>query len=240
MIGTIGVVLIITIVLLINVGHRTAVAIAAATETSTPEEQSALEAEIEALRQRMQAEEQDADLMMSRTAARWQVEVARTQRLQDELNRMRDAAESATSPSHVREIMELDAMASQLSSELEQRRRRRQISYLIDDSNSDALVAELMRDRVVTSRTVVEGAPRMRTGEASKLARAIINDYLAAAAKRPTHLLLAVKPSGIRVWQEINALLRTDPALKDLQIGVDLIGENASTTGQFLGTGELP
>ena len=44
MIGTIGVVLIITIVLLINVGHRTAVAIAAATETSTPEEQSALEA----------------------------------------------------------------------------------------------------------------------------------------------------------------------------------------------------
>ena len=119
----------------------------------------------------MQAEEQDADLMMSRTAARWQVEVARTQRLQDELNRMRDAAESATSPSHVREIMELDAMASQLSSELEQRRRRRQISYLIDDSNSDALVAELMRDRVVTSRTVVEGAPRMRTGEASKLAQ---------------------------------------------------------------------
>jgi hypothetical protein len=118
-----------------------------------------------------------------------------------------------------------------LRDEIETQRRRRQVSYLIDEEESDTIVAELMSDRLVISSVRASDTPMaVDSDDPALLARILLEKWLVDSAERTTHILLSLKPSGRTLWSEINRLRDSDPRFKNLSIGLDLIGEDATTT----------
>lgn len=230
MVGTIGVVLIITLILLINVGQRTSIALATSpqvdeaaiaeleariTEIESRPSPDAIASDIQKATKRHQELTHEVDVLSARRtelAAQW-----------------RDMLRSGERE----ELDHLSKRARELQGELDDRRRRKQISYLIAEDSSDALIVELEQGRLITSRTDVGEAPRLRRGTPDQLAGDILAEYATSSARRPTHLLLAIKPSGVPIWKALTRRLRTDPALAHVQLGIDLIAEDMSTTAMF-------
>ncbi len=236
MIGTIGIVLIVTVLLLIQIGHRTSRALAAAADA--PREREILDlhariAELQAL--------PDPDMLaaeLSRLLRVIDLEHLRNQRraaLLGELTlSLEDEARQEARSGEGLEAQRLAIRAELLREEIETEQRRREISYLIADEESRAVVAELSGGRVVLSSTSAGDSPTALTSaDPSVLALATLEAWAAQAGGAPSHLLLSLKPSGIAVWNAIETLRATVPRFRDIQIGVDLIPEDASTTSQF-------
>jgi hypothetical protein len=236
MIGTMGVVLIITLVLLLNVGHRTIHAVAAAESTDNSHLRAALEARIELLTAQVGVDEVRNALAKSKMEHTTQKQRnAALEATLDTLLAARDARFRTLHGSGDQQEAELLAIDSdRLQQEVDSQRRRRRISYLIDDEQSEAIVAELMSGRMVISTTRASDVPQaVDSRNPESLAKLIVDKWLRDSAKQTTHLLISLKPSGLATWTEIEKLRRTDPRLADLAIGLDLIGENASTTEMF-------
>lgn len=243
MIGTIGVVIIVTVLLLIQIGHRTTLAMAAAADAPQ-------ETVVQSLTQRLAALQAlpdpattaaelerlllASDLEDLRNRRRSSLLAELTQALED------DAREEAYSSDEL-EAQRLSIRAELLREEIEQEERRREISYLIADEDSRAVVAELSAARVVLSSTAASDAPTaLSSTDAEVLARATLEAWAAQAGGAPSHLLLSLKPSGIAVWNAIERLRSADPRFANLQVGVDLIPEDASTTAQYRAGGTAP
>jgi len=238
MIGTIGVVLIVTVLLLIQIGHKTSQAVAAASDAPRQEQIATLTLHIAALRALPDPDALTAELQRLLRAV--DLEQLRNGRravlLADLTHAMEDDAREAAQSGAELEAQRLAVRAELLRAELEQERLRREISYLIADEDSRAVVAELSGARVVLSSTAASDAPSALSSEdPDVLARATLEAWAAQADGAPSHLLLSLKPSGIAVWNAIERLRVSDPRFRDLQVGVDLIPEDASTTSQFRG-----
>lgn len=238
MIGTIGVVLIITLVLLLSIGERTSVALAAVQAQDTFEDVESLRATLTKLEERPGRDELLSEL--EQLHAKLELEAGLLESRQWELETLQAQVQDSLRRGEIAELDRLATREGQLQGELEAIQRRRQISYIVADDASDALVTELMGGRVVLSRTDASEAPRMRQGTPDQIAAAALDAWLAASAERPTHMLLSVKPSGFAAWQAIMHRIATDPRFADIAIGIDLIAEDASTTGQFPGRRSQP
>ncbi|MBT5584423.1 MAG: hypothetical protein HN811_03520 [Phycisphaerae bacterium] len=236
MIGTIGVVLIITLVLLLNVGHRTIHAVAAAESTDNSALRAALESRIEVLADRVGIDElRNAVAKSEMEHTSQKKRNAALESTLDALLADREARFRTLHGSGAQQEAELLAIdADRLQQEVDSQQRRRRISYLIDDEQSDAIVAELMSGRMVISTTRASDVPQAVDSQSpASLAKLIVDKWLRDSAEQTTHLLISLKPSGLATWAEIERLRRTDPRLEDLAIGLDLIGESASTTEMF-------
>ena len=243
MIGTIGVVLIITLILLIQVGRRTSEAIAATDDLNQLEEVERLEVRLASLEALPDLESQESNL--ARLRIELDIEAQRNQhraQLLAELSTQQaDQERSRQQSGDVQAIDRLSIQAELLRKEVSEERRRHEISYLLDSEHSDAVIAELTAERVVVSSIRSGEAPiAVSSDDADRLARITLDAWLARSQVGPTHLLLSLKPSGIAVWNAIERLRRSDPQLKDLNVGVDLIAEDATTTGQFRGGEQRP
>jgi hypothetical protein len=236
MIGVIGVVLIITLILLIQVGRRTSEAIAATQDSQQLAEVERLEARLAMLDALPNVESQAAEL--ARLQVVLDIEAIRNQhrgRMLADLGTQRmDEQRDRLQSGDLQAIDRMSVEANLLRKEIAEERRRHEISYLLDDEHSNAVIAELTAERVVVSSIRAGEAPiAVTTSDPERLARITLDAWLARSASGPTHLLLSLKPSGIAVWNAIERIRRTDPRLKDLTIGVDLIAEDATTTRQF-------
>ena len=243
MIGTIGVVLIITLILLIQVGRRTTEAIAATDDLNQLEEVERLEARLATLEALPDLESQETDL--ARLLIELDIEAHRNQHraqlLADLSIQQANQERSRQQSGDIQTIDRLSVHAELLRKEVSEERRRHEISYLLDSEHSDAVIAELTAERVVVSSIRSGEAPiAVSIADADRLARITLDAWLARSQVGPTHLLLSLKPSGIAVWNAIERLRRSDPQLKDLNVGVDLIAEDATTTGQFRGGEQRP
>ncbi|MDP6891230.1 MAG: hypothetical protein QF471_07855 [Phycisphaerales bacterium] len=236
MVGTIGVVLIITLVLLLNIGQRTIRATYAVDLASSPEERESLEERLAFLSDRVAVDDLRNAVAKARMDQRAEIDhnIRREQRM-SELMKAREAHFRTLHLSGNLQEAELLAVdAERLRTEIETQRRRRQISYLIDDDDSEAIVAELMSGRLVVSSVHASDVPQaIDSNDPKALAKLVVEQWIADSAERTTHLLLSLKPSGLAIWAEIDLLRREDPRLEGMAIGLDLIGEDATTTSMF-------
>ncbi len=238
MVGTIGVVLIITLVLLLSIGTRTSHALATSRSIETAEDIESLQKQLELLKLRPSRDDLLTEL--DQLQARLELEAGVVESRQWELESLQLDIENSLRRGEIAELDRLALREKQLQEELDEFHRRRQISYLVADDASDALVVELMSGRVVMSRTDASEAPRMRSGTPEQIAAATLEAWLAASSRRPTHMLLSIKPSGFAAWHAIMRLIAEDSRYKDAPVGIDLISEDASTTGQFPGRRSKP
>ncbi|HCA38206.1 MAG: hypothetical protein QF438_01125 [Phycisphaerales bacterium] len=233
MVGTIGIVLIITLVLLLNIGQHTLHAVTHADQIDTETERSVLDERLALLTERIGVDElrnayAETRLQLNATQADNTIREERWKQLRDE----RDAHFLALQRSDdVQMANLLTVEQDRLRDEIETQRRRRQVSYLIDEEESDTIVAELMSDRLVISSVRASDTPMaVDSDDPALLARILLEKWLVDSAERTTHILLSLKPSGRTLWSEINRLRDSDPRFKNLSIGLDLIGEDATTT----------
>jgi hypothetical protein len=233
MVGTIGVVLIITLVLLLNIGQRGLNAITAVQPVDGTTTRDDLSDKLARLTERIGVDELQTALAQTQVqldALQW-ANVQREERWR-QVRDERDAHFRAAHQSEDAHMADLLAVKQDhLRSEIESQRRRRQISYLIDDEESETIVAELMSDRLIISSVhAIEAPMAIDANDPAALAQVLMDKWLADSATRTTHILLSLKPSGLALWTEINRLRAEDPRLEGLAIGLDLIGEDATTT----------
>ena len=133
MIGTIGVVLIITLILLIQVGRRTSEAIAATDDLNQLEEVERLEVRLASLEALPDLESQESNL--ARLLIKLDIEAQRNQhraQLLAELSTQQaDQERSRQQSGDVQAIDRLSVQAELLRKEVSEERRRHEISYPI-------------------------------------------------------------------------------------------------------------
>lgn len=236
MVGTIGVVLIITLVLLLNVGHRAVRAEQQSSQADVSLEREALEARLATLTERIGVD--DLHNALAQTSMAQAAAISDNVRNEQILSGLLETREAHFRSLHrsgdLQEAELLAIDAERLRTEIETQRKRRQISYLIDDEESEAIVAELMSGRLVLSSVHASDVPQaIDSADPAALAELVLEKWLIDSATATTHLLLSLKPSGLAIWAEIERLRAEDPRFEDIAIGLDLIGEGATTTRMF-------
>lgn len=230
MIGTIGVVLVVTLLLLLQIGQvavaridpeRREPIVAPVVVDPVIEDDSAERASLTLLTQDiLEANDTLRTLRRQIDQARATVEVATLSALRDT-----DAEVAAV----------LLADQDRLRRDIEAMRNRRLV-YLIADRQSRPVVAELGAGRCVVSTDQAHDPPiAIRQDDPAVIAQQLLEWYQSQANLSNRHLLIVLKPSGRPIWEALQQSIQTDPQFQDLSIGLDLIPEHASTT-RFPGT----
>lgn len=238
MIAMIGVVLVVTLILLLNVGQSAAQALAGlAEQTSAPSavspEYRLLKARLERLRAMPSADdsreaiaELDARLQSVDTALR--AERARIEADRAHARRMVIESTLAGDQAVAQRLLEEQ---ERLEEEIDTVRRSRRLVYLIAEDNSRPVVAELMDGRCVLSTDQVRDAPlAISETDPRRLAQHVLDWFAMQEGRR--HLLVVLKPSGLEAWAALQQALGR-PEYDGLDIGIDLISEHMGTTDQF-------
>lgn len=148
-----------------------------------------------------------------------------------------DIASEAKADQRALLVLEFMRQRDELREKLEALEQRRMITYLVDQAEPlHPLVTEISSARVVLSvdrsrespLCVVESDPALA-------ADAIVTHFRTHPQTSSMYLLLVVKPSGIPVLEELMTRLAADPALAEIQVGIDLIPEDHWTTHAFPG-----
>ena len=236
MIATIGVILVISLLLILNRATRLVAAddrnevaqeaisstrIERRVDVAEGQELSARRADVLALRDELDL--LDAQLLDARA----------------DLNRSLGNAELDGDMAMVGELIRrrdvlLDAIA--------QMNRRNRIVYLITDPDDRIpFVVELGDDRVVLSTDRVESAPITLDATDPDLAARLLLDFFERLPDRSRrYLLLSVKPSGVGTLQAIVEEANRRPTVESTEFGLDLIPEWAATTSLFPGRSTGP
>ena len=123
-----------------------------------------------------------------------------------------------------------------------QMNRRNRIVYLITDPDDRTpFVVELGDDRVVLSTDRVESAPiTVNASDPDLAARTLLDFFEALPDRSERYLLLSVKPSGVGTLRAIVEEANRRPSIKSTEFGLDLIPEWAATTSLFPGRSTGP
>lgn len=247
MVCTIGLTLLLTLVMILQVGASVAdAAVRTATpvaEDAAPEEIADLEAEASRLEARL------AELE-ARAAKDPIAELARTRRrliaLDEELAIARREIETADAALletlRARELDAGDAIAAalarrrdRLAEDLDEMRRRRRIVYLVsEESPHPPTVAEIAGGRIVVSFDQENEASVALSGDDPDAAAAqLLELFTSRPDWRERTLLVVLKPSGLATWSALLRLLREDERRRDVAVGVDLLAEDRWTSDRF-------
>jgi len=223
MIGTIGVVLVITLLLLLQIG-RAAIARAEPLRP-LPEVEPIQTANVTDVPTRGELATLTRDLLDADgtlRSLRRRIDQRRSEHHAAVIDAMRDG--DALLAEH------LLADQAQLRTEIESLRNRRLV-YLIADRASRPIVAELASGRCVLSTDQQADPPiAIRSADPNVLIDRLLGWFQSQANPHAQHLLIVLKPSGLPAWRALQQRIAVDPALADMAIGIDLIPESASTT----------
>lgn len=131
--------------------------------------------------------------------------------------------------------LELMTRRDALLEQLEEVSQRRRVAYLVAPSDAvTPLVLEVSQARLVMS-TDRTGEPAMSLDvqDADSAARAIVELILSQPNLERHYLLVVLKPSGIPMYWKLSTLLGADPRTQHLRIGLDLIPEDYWTADEF-------
>lgn len=246
MVCTIGLTLLLTLVLILQVGTSVA---EATTRTATTQAEDGEPADPELDAEISRLEERLADLE-ARAGEDPIAELARTRRrllaLDEELALARGEIEIADATlletMRSRELDAEDAIAAalarrrdRLAEDLEEIRRRRRIVYLVsDESPHPPTVAEIAADRLVVSFDQESEASVALAEATPEIAAArLLELFTARPDWRDRTLLVVLKPSGLATWTALLDLLREDERYREVAVGVDLLAEDRWTSDRF-------
>jgi hypothetical protein len=244
MVCTIGLTLLITLLLILQIGTSVAEA-AASTEpiARTIDERDALAEQAEALRERLAELEARAAKDPNEALAR-----ARSwlRALDGDLRRLRLEIEAADeSLAETLRVGSLDseeavaeaivAKRDRLKEDLAAIEARRRIVYLVaPDEAHPPTVAEISGSRAIVSFDQEREAPiALAADDPREHARRILEVFTSRRDWRDRTLLLVLKPSGLATYRAILGAIANDPRYGEVVLGLDLVGEDRFTSDAF-------
>lgn len=242
----IGVTIITTLILILQLG-RAAQATLAAGQSRLHDETDARIVSLEAVKEALEKRRREAEEAREVSAeARLSRAVGTLRELGDALDDARTAAVQAreqlvsiANEAKVDQrallVLELMRQRDDLQEKLNALEQRRMITYLVDQAEPiRPLVTEISSARIVLSLDCSRETPLcIVEGDPFLAADAIVRYFQSHPQAATAYLLLVVKPSGIPALEELMRRLAADPALADIQIGIDLIPEDHWTTHAF-------
>jgi hypothetical protein len=241
MMCTIGVTIVITMLLALQLG-----AAAAKVETvvaqADPSARSALEREARALRERLESAaarlggnsaQATAELRQRTLAENERAETLR-KRHDDLLRRVRtEAARAAADPVAV-EAADLLQRREELEDRLRTDTLRRRVTYLVAEEDRLPVIIEVSGDRLVAGTTLERDTPLAIPLADPETAAATLASWIASLPDPDRRsILFVVKPSGVAAWRALREPMAAQPSLRDLPSGLDLIPEGAFTSDRF-------
>ena len=244
MVCTIGLTLLITLLLILQIGTSVAEA-AASTEpiARTIDERDALAEQAEALRERLAELEARAAKDPNEALARAR---SRLRALDGDLRRLRLEIEAADeSLAETLRVGSLDseeavaeaivAKRDRLKEDLAAIEARRRIVYLVaPDEAHPPTVAEISGSRAIVSFDQEREAPiALAADDPREHARRILGGFTSRRDWRDRTLLLVLKPSGLATYRAILGAIANDPRYGEVVLGLDLVGEDRFTSDAF-------
>jgi hypothetical protein len=241
MMCTIGVTIVITMLLVLQLGAAAAKVETIVAQTD-PSQRQSLEQEARALRQRLEAAaarlgddsaQATAELRQRTLAENERAETLR-KRHEDLLRRVRtEAARAAANPAAV-EAADLLQRREELEDRLRTESLRRRVTYLVAEEDRLPVIIEVSGDRLVAGTTLERDAPlAIPLSDPDTVAATLVSWLASLPDPDRRSILFVVKPSGVAAWRALREPMSAQPSLRDLPTGLDLIPEEAFTSDRF-------
>ena len=244
MMCTIGVTIVITMILILQIGADAAVVEAAESQANTDLSKSREELATEAagLKDRLNlvAQKKSPNQAIVRGTLRQELrsELDKRQRATDEKKKVEMqvremVALSSADPSAI-EAAELIRKRDELEERLATTQLRRRVTYLLAEDDRKPVIIEVSGAQLVAGTNAEQDSPLAIPLNDPATAAALLKKWIQSLPD-PTKrtLLFVVKPSGVAMWRDISQTFADDNELSSLPRGLDLIEEESYTSDRF-------
>ena len=249
MVCVIGITIVITMILLIQVTEITTEATQGrriSIEGGVPieERERALRDRVAALEQavRTASARPDVDPLAKRASLRQELLASasqlaalegRTRELEEQLRELLVAHPEAAS---LREVLELTRARDRLTKELQELERRKRITFIVDAAEPlKPVVFEVSASRIVVTDAENGAASRIAAGTHAAQALDALALFKVLAQERPSYILLVVTPSGLPLYQTLLDAIDAMPEADRPRLGLDFIPEGSFVSPVFPG-----
>ncbi len=244
MMCTIGVTIVITMVLILQIGADAAVMEATESQAKAdlPKSRAELANEAAGLKDRLNAAavKKSPNQALVRGTLRQELrsELDKRQRATDEKKKVEMqvremVALSSADPSAI-EAAELIRQRDELEERLATTQLRRRVTYLLAEDDRKPVIIEVSGAQLVAGTNAEQDSPLAIPLNDPATAATLLKRWIQSLPD-PTKrtLLFVVKPSGVAMWRELTQALTNDAELGALPRGLDLIEEDAYTSDRF-------
>jgi hypothetical protein len=248
MMCTIGVTIVITMLLILQLGSTVARVEVLASE-SDPAARDSLAEEARGLRERLEAAAARSGEEVGRTASDLRQRTLEANDRADRLakrheelvRRVRtEAARAAADPAAV-EAADLLQRREELEDQVRTESLRRRVTYLVAQEDRLPIIVEVSGDRVVAGTTLERDAPLAIPMGDPDMVLATLSSWMRGLPEPDRRsVLFVVKPSGVPAWRALRDAVPSHAALANVPLGLDLIPEDAFTSDRFRSAGVVP
>ena len=244
MMCTICVTIVITMILILQIGADAAVVEATESQAKAdlPKSRAELANEAAGLKDRLNAAAQtkSPNQAIVRGTLRQELrsELDKRQRATDakkkvEMQVREMVALSSADPSAI-EAAELIRKRDELEERLASTQLRRRITYLLAEDDRKPVIIEVSGAQLVAGTNAEQDSPLAIPLNDPATASALLKQWIQSLPD-PTKrtLLFVVKPSGVAMWRDISQTFADDNELSSLPRGLDLIEEESYTSDRF-------
>lgn len=241
MMCTIGITIVITMILVLQLGAATARV--QVVESSAPAEvRPQLEREVAELRARLQAAAARAPQDAGQTRSELRQQVLQQNEVAERLGQRYRKAMEQLRLTMARRAVDADSAEAadllQRREELEDRLRadslRRRVTYLMAEDTHVPAIVEVSGARVVAGTTFEKDAQMsIAFTDADAVAATLASWMRGLPDADRRSVLFVVKPSGVAAWRALRERLALQPGMADVPIGLDLIPEESFTSERF-------
>jgi len=156
-------------------------------------------------------------------------------RVESSQRRLEDAIREASLDPRSSIAVDLMRRRDAIAEAVADARRRKRVTYLIAEADEvPPTIVELAGRRAVVSFDAEAEAPQaLLASDPDRLAQRVLDAYTSRPDWRRRYLLVVLKPSGVAAWEAIRRRLRDDPRFADISTGLDLLPESQWTSDAF-------
>ena len=244
MMCTIGVTIVITMVLILQIGADAAVVEATESQANADltKSRGELASEAAGLKQRLDraAQAKSPNQALVRGALRQELrseldkrDQATAQKKKVEQDVREVLAQLSADPSAI-EASELIRKRDELEERLATTQLRRRVTYLLAEDDRQPVIIEVSGAQLVAGTNSEQDSPLAIPLNDPATAAALLKQWI-QGLPNPTKrtLLFVVKPSGVALWRDISQAFAEDAQIGALPRGLDLIEEDSYTSDRF-------
>jgi hypothetical protein len=244
MMCTIGVTIVITMVLILQIGADAAVVEATESQGNADltKSRGELASEAAGLKQRLDraAQAKSPNQALVRGALRQELrseldkrDQATAQKKKVEQDVREVLAQLSADPSAI-EASELIRKRDELEERLATTQLRRRVTYLLAEDDRQPVIIEVSGAQLVAGTNSEQDSPLAIPLNDPATAAALLKQWI-QGLPNPTKrtLLFVVKPSGVALWRDISQAFAEDAQIGALPRGLDLIEEDSYTSDRF-------
>ena len=244
MMCTIGVTIVITMVLILQIGADAAVVEATESQANADltKTRGELASEAAGLKQRLdraaQAKSPNQAVVRGTLRQALRTELDKRERATSEKKKVEEQvrevlAQLSADPSAI-EAAELIRKRDELEERLATTQLRRRVTYLLAEDDRQPVIIEVSGAQLVAGTNSEQDSPLAIPLNDPTTAAALLKQWI-QSLPNPTKrtLLFVVKPSGVAIWRDISQTFAEDTQIGALPRGLDLIEEDSYTSDRF-------